>query len=459
MIILILAALAQDVEALKKKLAAAKSVPERAAAIRALGEAKDVAAVPALARWLAPRPDDCNCALPLAAAEALGKLRGSVAAARALAAAAEASRRNPFLYARFVEALARVGHESGLALFEDALGGSDPAPAVRAIAAFPPAVAVEALLVESRKRRGGEAADRLREEIVKALHAVTGEKYPSLAEFELWWKKRGPAFRAEAKAPPAAGPPLSPALLVELSFRENGGTSTANSGASAGLYPSCALGSAAPAWTGRAPINAGPSALEWSKDAQALELGAGGMENLKGLKSFTLSGWILRTEARDESPRLLTWLGLSKAGEGVDLALRADGRLQLGVNQPAEASTLATPPGQIPVLDPKAKDPGAAALDAWRFFAVTYDSTAAAGSVKFYVGGWNQDVKLVGASTSSQGPAGTKIAPCLTIGNAPARNRALRGVLDEVRVHGSAVDGSGALSREALLQVQNREPR
>ncbi len=474
--ILILMMLAQErgaIDLFKQRVAAAKSVHDKAAAIRELGLAKDPGAVPALARFLAPQPSDCNCLLPVAAAEALGKLRGSVGAARALAGAAEASRKNAYLYSRYVEALARVGHESGLALFEETLKGPDAAAAVKAIAAFPPAVALEALLVEARKteRKGGEGADRLREELIKGLQKVSGEKYPSLAEFELWWKKRGPSFRAEAeareKASPPAAPSLSSTLLVELAFRENGGTWTANSGASAALYPSCALGQAAPAWTGRAPINAGPSALEWAREggAQAVELGAGGVENLKALKSFTLSGWMLRTESKEEGgagQRVLTWLGLSKTGEGVELTARADGRLQIGINQPAEASTLATPPGLIPVIDAKAKDPGTAALEAWRFFAVTYDSTAAADQVKFYVGGWNQDARRVGMSTSARGPVGTKIAPCLTIGNAPAParaggGRAFRGALDEIRVHGSAVDGSGALGLDAVIRAQNRE--
>ena len=196
---------------------------------------------------------------------------------------------------------------------------------------------------------------------------------------------------------------------------------------------------------------------------QAVELPLG--ETLKNLKSFTISGWILRSDPREEpaaGQRVATWLGLSKTGEGVDLVARSDGRLQLGINQPAEQSTLATPPGQLRVVDAKAKDAGQAALDAWRFFAVTYDSTAAADHVKFYVGGWNDDAQLVGKSTSARGPVGAKTSPALTLGNAagPSRAgglRAFRGVLDELRIHGSAVDGSGALNPEAVLRTQNRQ--
>lgn len=465
--------LGQDaLETFKQRIAAAKSVHEKAAALRALGDAqpRDPAAVPALARYLNPQGGDCHGLLPTTAAEALGNFRGSVAAARVLTAAAEACRKNPYLFARYVDALSRVGHEAGFALFEEALRGPGAAAAIKTIATFPASVAVEALLVEGRKldRKQGDDVAKVREEIVKGLQKLSGEKYPSLAEFELWWKKRGPAFRVEAEArEKAAASGRAPALplLVELCFREGQGMSTANSGAASHLSPSALLGNGAPAWTAQAPINAGPGALEWSKEggAQAVELPLG--DTLKNLKSFTISGWILRTDPREDpaaGQKILGWIGHSKSGEGVDLAARSDGRLQLGINQPAEQSTLATPPGQLRVLDAKAKDPGQAALDAWRFFAVTYDSTASADHVKFYVGGWNDDAKLVGKSTSSRGPVGAKTAPALTMGNAsgPLRaggQRAFRGVLDEIRIHGSAVDGGGALNAEAVLRTQNRQ--
>ncbi len=446
MICLLLAVLAQDaakpLDLFRQRIAAAKSLQEKALAIRELGEARPPEAVPAIARYLAPQAGDCNVLLASTAVEALAKFRGSVAASRALVGAAEALRRHPYLHARIVEALGRVGHETGLALFDEALKGPDAAAAVRAIASFPPSVAVEALLVEGRKleRRSGEEVDRLRGELLKGLQRLTGEKYPSLAEFELWWRKRGPAFRLEAAARekterPEARPP-GPLLLVELSFREGMGSTTLNSGASAGLYPSALL--PGPLWTGQAPINAGPGALEWGKDgAAAVELGGGaGMENLKGLKSFTISGWLRRTEAKEDA-RLVSWLGK----EGVDLLLRADGRLLLGVNQPAEQSTLASPPGLVPLADPKAADPNAA----WRFVAVSYDATSSADHVKFYAGSWNDDAKRVGATASARGPSGTRVAP-LRIGG-----RGFRGVLDEIRIHG------GALPAEELVKLQNRE--
>ena len=424
---LLLAAALQDapLDLFRKRIGAAKTIHEKALAIRDLGDARDPAAVPALARYLAPQGGDGNVLLVTTAADALAKLRGSVAASRALAGAADALRRHPYLHARLTEAVARVGHESGLALFDEALRGPDPAPAVRSIAAFPASVAVEALLVEGRKveRKGGEGADRFREELVKALQKLTGEKYPSLAEFELWWKKRGPSFRTEAEArekaapPPPAGAPLGPVLIVELGFREGGGASTANTGAASGTASLGGIG-----WSGRVPVAGGPSAGEWTRDG-VVELPA--IENLKGLASFTISGWVLRKESK-EDVRLAGW-------PGAELLLKPDGRLQLG-----EASTA---PGQVPLEDAKGTDPD----KAWRFFAATADASG----VKFYVGTRDDNAKLVGS-----GPRGTSTAR-----PGPLRlgaGRGFRGLIDEVRVHGSAVDGSGALGAEAVVRVQGR---
>ena len=152
-----------------------------------------------------------------------------------------------------------------------------------------------------------------------------------------------------------------------------------------------------------------------------------------------------------------------KSGEGVELVWRADGSLQLGIHQPADASPVRTPSNKVPVVDGKAKDPGEANTAAWRFFAVTYDPRAASGHVKVYVGTWQQDVALVSTHDYNRGPAGTKSAPALSIGNVPpsirpaAPDRAFRGVLDEVRIYAGTADGAGALGLHELKKIQNRE--
>ena len=117
---------------------------------------------------------------------------------------------------------------------------------------------------------------------------------------------------------------------------------------------------------------------------------------------------------------------------------------------------------QIPLYDAKATVPGTEAAAKWRFFAVTYDSGLAAGHVKFYIGTSNQDPKLINACDYNRGPSGAKIAPFLSVGNVPpmirpmAPERSYRGILDEIRIYGSTLDGSGALPLEELIRIQNR---
>jgi hypothetical protein len=115
------------------------------------------------------------------------------------------------------------------------------------------------------------------------------------------------------------------------------------------------------------------------------------------------------------------------------------------------------------VVDDKAKDPAAAERANWRFFAVTYDSGTNAGHVKFYFGNANADAKLNRAVDCDRGPAGPKIAPCLTVGNLNPTSRPMapdkhsfRGIIDEIRIFGSTVDGTGALEKDEIIKVQNR---
>jgi len=98
----------------------------------------------------------------------------------------------------------------------------------------------------------------------------------------------------------------------------------------------------------------------------------------------------------------------------------------------------------------------------WRFFAITYDSGLAAGHVKFYIGTANKDLTLINACDYNRGPSGSKISPVLSVGNVPpmirpmAPERTYRGILDDLRIFGSTLDGSGALPLEDLIKVQNR---
>jgi hypothetical protein len=467
------------VEDFRAKMKDAKNVHEKALAIRALGdvEPRDAASATAIARYLSPSAGDISYLLPVTAADALAKFRGCGAASKALVASAGMYRKMPCVLGRIQAAIGKVGHESAVGLFEEALRGSDAdaaAAAVRALAAFPAPLALETLFREYEvlEKKRPPAFDRVQTEMIRVLQGISGEKYPSMKEFAVWWQRRSASFkdRERAPVPPSTGP-LPPVLLVELLFRENMGSSTANTGVSGGMYPQATLSGAK--WTGTCALNGGPAALEWDKagGTQAVDLGGAGLEHLRQARSFTITGWALCTDGREgpagkeagAGSRILSWLAPGRTGEGVELVRRNDGSLQLGINQPADASAARTPPNQLPVVDAKAKDPGEANTAAWRFFAVSVDPGLASGHVKFYVGTWQADAALVSTHDCDRGSPGPKSAPHLTVGHVASiirpmsAERAFRGVLDEVRIFGSAGDGAGALGLSEIRKIQNRE--
>jgi hypothetical protein len=487
----------KSVEEFKAATKDLKTPQDKALAILAYGESeiKEGPMVAPLAKYLAPASNDINFVVPVAAVDALGKFRGVAQASQTLIAVIPTYKKNPYMYDKVITAIGKVGHESALPFFMEPLTGKDPnaaVAAVKAIGDFPPTVALDVLFREydRMEKAKGNASDQVKPvidkaqpEVLKQIQRISGEKYISMKEFQIWWSKRGEQFKKDAaekektaakKDPDAPKPTLPPVMIMEFSFKENGGNSTGNSGASGGHYASATITTPKPSWNAAAPPNGGPSSLDWglSPGTGAVDLMVpGGPEHLKNLKSFTITGWVSCVSDKEGAGdkiaaagnRILTWLQPNK--DGVELVLRSDGSLQLGVNQWAEQSTARGNPGQIPVLDDKAKDATAAAAAArenWRFFAVTYDSTVASGHAKFYVGTRQKDAAAAGTPDYGRGPVGAKIGFGITIGNVPAMirpaapERGFRGFIDEVRIFGSTVDGSGALALPEIVKVQNR---
>jgi hypothetical protein len=486
------------VEEFDKKIKECKTIPEKALAILNFGdlEPKDKCMVAPVAKFLAASGGDINFQLVTSAAEALGHFRGIPQAAAVLAGALTGYKKNPYVSSKIIAAIGKVGHESSLAMFDDALKGSDPNAAVQAIQAiadFPGGVAVEALFkedgrIEAERTKQGTnlkpehkaVYDKVQPEIVKCVKKITGEAWPTVKELTIWWKRNGEKFKEEAakaekekKASASARTSLPPVLLVEFVFKENSGTTPANSGASGAGFPTAQMTSGKPAWTATAAPNSGPCAIDFDKmaGAYAVDLGGGaGIENIKNLKSFTITGWTICTDVKEGASdklagggsRILSWFNAGRINEGVELVFRTDGSLQLGVGQWADASSARSKPEQIPLYDAKATNAGSEANAKWRFFAVTYDSGLASAHAKFYIGTANQDVKLINACDYNRGPSGGKISPVLSIGNLPPMFRAMapertyRGILDEIRIYGSTLDGSGALPLEDLIKIQNR---
>ena len=486
------------VEEFADKMKEAKSLSDKALLILNLGdfEPKDKCMVSALGKYLGAVGNDINALLVTSAADALGKFRGSPQAAAVLSGALAGYKKNPYVASRIAAAIGRVGHESSLPTFEEHFKGLDAELAVQAvwcIAEFPGPVAFDAFVRENdriekeRKKQNlkdeyKKVYDRVQPELLKATKQISKQPWVKFDEFMIWYTKHHGKEKLvemekekkdQAPAAAAARTAIPPVLLVELLFKENAGTAPSNSGSSGALYPSAVMTSVKPAWSNIVPPNGGASSLDFDKagGAFAVDLGGGaGIENLKNLKSFTICGWAMSwgsmegpsDKAAGGGNRIVSWFNPMKVNEGVELVYRTDGSLQLGIGQWADASLARSKPEQIPVFDSKATNVYTEYSLKWRFFAVTYDQGVAKDHAKFYFGTRNADVKLVNAVDYNRGPSGSKISPTLSIGNVTpqirpmAPERSFRGVLDEIRIYGSTLDGSGALSAEELVKIQNR---
>jgi hypothetical protein len=242
--------------------------------------------------------------------------------------------------------------------------------------------------------------------------------------------------------------------IVELRFNEGRGQITANTGSSARAHGTAALTDKQLAWATNTPLGGGPSALDFgvTPAARAVELTGEVVSALKGLKSFTVSGWVNCRSAQTGSGGNRIVTAINHGDDGFDLVMLSDGRLQLGVNEWPDGSPAKSSSGQVPV---SANAPAAN----WRFFAVTYDATRASGEVKFFFGGADRDATLDTTVAYHRGPVGDDPGP-LAVGHFNRRTRAdnpdrmFRGLIDEIRVYGSQLDGAGALTREQIQAVQ-----
>ncbi|HVE40950.1 MAG TPA: hypothetical protein VNM14_13735 [Planctomycetota bacterium] len=483
------------VDEFSAKMKEAKTISEKALLILNFGdvEPKDKCMVTALGKYLGATSSDINFILVTSAVDSLGRFRGSPHAAATLTAALAGYKKNPYVSAKIAAAIGKVGHESSLPTYEEMLKGTDQEAAARAvwaIADFSALTAVDFYFRENeriekeRKKQGikdeyKKVYDRVQPELLKAMKQVTKQPWVKFDEFGIWYtrhhgKEELIKMDKERKLDPVLPrTTIPPVLLVELTFKENAGTTPANGGASAAAFPAAQMTDKKPSWTATAAPNGGPSALDFDKTGglYAVDLGGGaGIENLKNLKSFTITGWTICMDVK-EGPsdkmagagnRIVSWFNPFKVNEGVELVFRTDGSLQLGIGEWAEGSAARSKPGQIPLYDSKATNAGTEAYEKWRFFAVTYDSGLAKDHVKFYVAPQNKDPQLVNAADYNRGPSGGKISPQMTVGNVPpmirpmAPERSYRGILDEIRIYGSTLDGSGALPLEELIKIQNR---
>jgi PKD repeat protein len=176
---------------------------------------------------------------------------------------------------------------------------------------------------------------------------------------------------------------------------------------------------------------------------------AGGkpLEDLRGLRSFTISGWLRPASLETGSGGNRIVFCLNQDADGLDLVSHVDGRLRLAVNQWPDHIQNDSAPGKLVV-------------GKWTFFAVTYDATLTQDNVSWYFSPPLElpgvaDVKLDRKTTYNNGPVGTDLRG-LAIGNfnetmhSYGLDRQFRGEIRGLQISGSRIGGRGALGPDAI---------
>jgi hypothetical protein len=240
--------------------------------------------------------------------------------------------------------------------------------------------------------------------------------------------------------------------MVELRFDTFIDGSTPNSGSTARVAGT--LTQNGPKKTSRTPFGSGAAIDFGVKPGEhAVEVGNEPLEALRGLKSFTLSGWLNCMNGTVGAGGNRIASTINAGGDGFDLVFLREGQLQLSVNQWPDGLPTHSSPGKVAVDSNGSREN-------WRFFAVTYDATREASHVRFYFGSPDAPAAPDVAISYARGSVGES-AGALAIGhfNRTTRggngDRMFRGMLDEIRIHGSKLDGSGALGLEEIRQLQN----
>ncbi len=175
------------------------------------------------------------------------------------------------------------------------------------------------------------------------------------------------------------------------------------------------------------------------------------LEELRGLRSFTISGWLRPSSLTTGSGGNRIVHCLKSDSDGIDLVCLADGRLRLAVNQWPDSVRNDSSPGRLVV-------------GKWTYFAVTYDAEAAGESVAWYFSAPREtpakvEIALDRKTSYRNGPVGAE-ADCLAIGNfnrtmqGHGLDRQFRGDIMGLQIFGSRVTGRGAQDLETLRKNQ-----
>jgi hypothetical protein len=176
------------------------------------------------------------------------------------------------------------------------------------------------------------------------------------------------------------------------------------------------------------------------------------VEELRGLRSFTISGWVKPDSLTTGKGGNRILFCLQRDHSGIDLVCHNDGRLRLAVNQWPDRAKNDSSPGKL-------------VTGKWTFFAVTYDSTKQTDNVAWYFSApldapaSKAEVKLDHRTTYNVGPVAPDIGS-LAIGNfnetmqPSGLDRQLRGELRALQIFGSRVGSRGAFDFPAVQRLR-----
>ena len=172
----------------------------------------------------------------------------------------------------------------------------------------------------------------------------------------------------------------------------------------------------------------------------------GPIEDLEGVRSFTILGWLNAADMTVGSGgnRLLFSLQHNRAG--IDLVHHADGRMRLAVNEWPDGIQNDSSAGKV-------------RMGKWVFFAVTYDASKREDGVCWYFGDENTPAMLDRRTNYNNGPVDEGCGN-LVIGNfnktlqGAGLDRQFRGRMRAIQIYASRLGTRGALSLEDIRQHQ-----
>jgi PKD repeat protein len=182
-------------------------------------------------------------------------------------------------------------------------------------------------------------------------------------------------------------------------------------------------------------------------------VGEGPIEDLRGLRSFTITGWLKPESLQIGSGGNRIVFCLKRDTSGIDLVCHPDGRLRLAVNEWPDRIQNDSSPGKLVVRK-------------WTRFAVTYDSTTTADNVCWYFSRPQDQpseasLALDRKTTYNVGPVAGDIGS-LALGNFNATmhsyglDRQFRGQIRRLEIYGSRVSGRGALKVDEIERKNKR---